>query len=45
MEAVKFTTLSLYPWETEPVLNEQEAGWSAELIWTFRRRERFLGPA
>ena len=41
---VNFTPRLIYPWEIIPVCIIQEAAWTPEPVWTFRRRRKFLTP-
>ena len=42
---VNFTPCPLYPQEGTPSYVEYEAGWAAETIWTYWRRETLRPPA
>jgi len=39
---VIFTPWLLQPQERTLVLNEEEAGWAPEMVWTFMKREKPL---
>jgi len=40
-----FTPWSLYPRERTPVPIELEDVWASELLWAFRRRDKYVSPS